>query len=232
MGQGLHSALSLTVAEALGIRPEQVFINPTDTATCPWDVGTHASRGAFIACNAALLAAEKVRARLFEAARRSSSRPRPARTSSATERRIPGTSLPTSTSQGAATADAASSCATGASACGTRPPEPWLAIELPRLLRSIHFRGKDGQMITESAFFEPNSELPDWKEGRGNMSASYAFGTQGAEVEVDVETGEVRILRMVSVHDVGQGPQSADARRADVRRPGPGHRLRALRGGP
>ena len=47
MGQGLHSALSLTVAEALGVSPDKITINPTDTGTCPWDVGTHASRGAF-----------------------------------------------------------------------------------------------------------------------------------------------------------------------------------------
>ena len=31
MGQGLHSALSLTVAEALGLTPERVTINQTDS---------------------------------------------------------------------------------------------------------------------------------------------------------------------------------------------------------
>ena len=36
------------------------------------------------------------------------------------------------------------------------------------------------------------------------MSASYAYGTQGAEVEVDEETGEVTILKLVAVHDVGK----------------------------
>ena len=40
MGQGLHSVLQLGTAEALGVRPDQVFVNPTDTSTCPWDVGT------------------------------------------------------------------------------------------------------------------------------------------------------------------------------------------------
>ncbi|MCP4226448.1 MAG: molybdopterin-dependent oxidoreductase, partial [Actinomycetia bacterium] len=65
MGQGLHCALALGVAEALGVRPERVVINPTDTGTCPWDVGTHASRGAFVALNAAIIAAEKARKRLF-----------------------------------------------------------------------------------------------------------------------------------------------------------------------
>jgi len=66
MGQGLHSVLSLGIAEALGVRPEKVFINPTDTGTCPWDVGTHASRGAFMACNAAIKAANNLREKIFK----------------------------------------------------------------------------------------------------------------------------------------------------------------------
>ena len=84
------------------------------------------------------------------------------------------------------------------------PPEPWLRIELGRMLRAMHFRGKEGEVLTAEAFYEPNSELPDWKTGRGNLSAAYAYGVQGAEVEVDEETGEVRIIRMVAIHDVGR----------------------------
>ncbi len=68
MGQGLHSVLTLGIAEALGVRPEKVFINPLDTSTCPWDVGTHASRGTFMACNTAILAANKLRNKIFELA--------------------------------------------------------------------------------------------------------------------------------------------------------------------
>ncbi len=36
------------------------------------------------------------------------------------------------------------------------------------------------------------------------MSATYAFGAQSVEVEVDEETGEVTILKVVSAHDVGR----------------------------
>jgi xanthine dehydrogenase molybdenum-binding subunit len=59
-------------------------------------------------------------------------------------------------------------------------------------------------MLTEEVFYDPPNERPDWDKGKGNMSATYAYGTQGAEVEVDTETGEVRILHMVAAHDVGK----------------------------
>ncbi|MEE9390265.1 MAG: molybdopterin cofactor-binding domain-containing protein, partial [Candidatus Aminicenantaceae bacterium] len=83
------------------------------------------------------------------------------------------------------------------------PQESWLRMELGRLLRAIHFRNQ-GQMLTEEVFYNPPNELPDFEKGYGNISATYAYGTQGAEVEVDVETGEVKIVRMVAAHDVGK----------------------------
>jgi xanthine dehydrogenase molybdenum-binding subunit len=84
------------------------------------------------------------------------------------------------------------------------PPEPWFRVELGRVLRAMHFRGREGRMLTAEAFYEPDSELPDWKVGKGNLSATYAYGVQGAEVEVDEETGEVKVLRLVAIHDVGK----------------------------
>ena len=44
----------------------------------------------------------------------------------------------------------------------------------------------------------------DPKTGKGNLSATYIFGAQGAEVEVDTETGQVKILNFVAAHDVGK----------------------------
>ena len=40
--------------------------------------------------------------------------------------------------------------------------------------------------------------------GRGRSFPDYTYGAHGAEVEVDEETGEVRILRYVACHDVGR----------------------------
>jgi len=202
MGQGLHSALSLTVAEALGVSPERIHVNPTDTGTCPWDVGTHASRGAFIACNAALKAAEQVRQKIFAAAEEIF--PAEVERNLARHRKAYPEYEPPSFDLAAHARVDRFELRDGHLQIQGAPAEPWLQVELGRIVRSIHFRGQQGQMITEAAFYEPASELPDWDVGRGDMSATYAFGTQGAEVEVDTETGEVRILRMVAVHDVGK----------------------------
>ncbi len=202
MGQGLHSALSLTVAEALGIPPERVTVNQTDTSTCPWDVGTHASRGAFISCNAALMAAEKIKKKIFAEAEVLF----PLEVERNLKRYIRSHAdyQPPDFDVSKAVRADRFELRDGCLYLRGSPPEPWLRVELGRMLRALHFRGREGEMLTAEAFYEPNSELPDWKTGRGNLSAAYAYGVQGVEVEVDEETGEVRILRMVAIHDVGR----------------------------
>jgi xanthine dehydrogenase molybdenum-binding subunit len=201
MGQGFHAALTLGVAESLGVRPENVFINQTDTATCPWDVGTHASRGAFTSCHAARLAAEKLRARIFTLAAevlpdqlRKQLRKQ--------QQRDPDVALPEVDLEALARPDNLE-LSDGVLRFRDGPTEAWATLDLGRFLRAIHFR-EGGQMLTAEAFYEPPTELPDWQEGKGNLSACYAYGAQGVEVEVDERTGEVRILRMVAVHDVGR----------------------------
>jgi len=59
-------------------------------------------------------------------------------------------------------------------------------------------------MLTEKVFYDPPNELPNWKTGIGNMSATYTFGAQGVEVDVDEETGDVTILHVVNAIDVGR----------------------------
>jgi CO/xanthine dehydrogenase Mo-binding subunit len=44
----------------------------------------------------------------------------------------------------------------------------------------------------------------DEERGRGDPYFAYHFGTQIAEVEVDEETGQVLVLRIVAAHDVGK----------------------------
>jgi len=201
MGQGLHSVLTIAIAEALGVRPEKVFINPTDTGTSPWDVGTHASRGAFMACNAAILAANKLRTKIFAWAEKVY----PAETKKNLKKYMdknPDYKPPEFDLTRAAKKERFE-LRDGFIFIKDGPAEPWLKLDLGRLLRAVHFRSQ-GQMLATEVFYDPPNELPDFKKGYGNISATYAFGAQGAEVEVDTETGQVKILHLAAAHDVGK----------------------------
>ncbi len=66
---------------------------------------------------------------------------------------------------------------------------------------AVYRRG--GSPVLGKGTFIPASELADATR-YGNISGTYAFGAQAAEVEVNKETGEVRVLRIAAAHDVGR----------------------------
>jgi 4-hydroxybenzoyl-CoA reductase alpha subunit len=61
---------------------------------------------------------------------------------------------------------------------------------------------RGGAPIIASGSFDADSVVQDVTRF-GNESGAYNFGCQGAEVEVDPETGQVRILRYVAASDCG-----------------------------
>ncbi len=201
MGQGFRSALTLTVAEELGIHPDKVIINQTDTATCPWDVGTHASRGAFTSCNAAIEAVGKLRAQIFEHAEALFPKI-VGKALKKMQKKNPEYTPPDFDIAAAARRDNFV-LKDGFLSIKDAPDEPWMRVDLGNMARSIHFR-EQGHVLVADAFYDPPNELPDWSKGEGNMSSTYAWGTQGVELEVDTETGEIEILKIVAVHDVGK----------------------------
>ena len=67
IGQGSDSVLATIVAEELGLQPADVRLVTADTDTTPIDLGSYSSRVTFMAGNAALEAARKMRAMLAEA---------------------------------------------------------------------------------------------------------------------------------------------------------------------
>jgi xanthine dehydrogenase molybdenum-binding subunit len=80
--------------------------------------------------------------------------------------------------------------------------EPEKKIAYDRLARRVHFR-TGGQQLVAEVFYDPPSVHQD-ANFVGNVSATYGFATHAAEVEVDLETGKVRVVRMVCAHDVGK----------------------------
>jgi CO/xanthine dehydrogenase Mo-binding subunit len=76
--------------------------------------------------------------------------------------------------------------------------------------RNIHIgdvadraRGVNGQPPLGSASFNPATVALDPETGQGVPFATYVYATQIAEVDVDEETGDVEVLRIVASHDCG-----------------------------
>lgn len=67
IGQGSDSVLAFTVAEVLGIEPADIKLVTADTDLTPIDLGSYSSRVTFMAGNAAVEAAQRIRATVFEA---------------------------------------------------------------------------------------------------------------------------------------------------------------------
>ncbi|MCS7286761.1 MAG: molybdopterin cofactor-binding domain-containing protein [Anaerolineae bacterium] len=61
---------------------------------------------------------------------------------------------------------------------------------------------KQGQEARASYFYEAPTTVPISQEGPHHFA--FGFATQGALVEVDMETGEVRVLKVIAAHDVGK----------------------------
>ena len=61
----------------------------------------------------------------------------------------------------------------------------------------------DGCVLRAAGTYDPPTTPLD-ADGQGEPYASYAFGAQIAQVEVDMALGTVRVLRIVAAHDVGR----------------------------
>jgi len=71
--------------------------------------------------------------------------------------------------------------------------------ELVRLCAS------EGVHRSELAIFRaPFSDVLDPETGQGQAHPDYTYGAHAIEVAVDIETGEVRVLKSIAAHDVGQ----------------------------
>ncbi len=170
IGQGSETVIAQIVAEVLGIPIDDVNVINNDTDICPWDVGVHASRTTFVAGNAALGAALKIKSQILEVAAKL-------------------------LEEDPSTLDIKNGVV-----FSTKNTEK--STPLGKALRKVHYT-LGGKMLMAEYFYDPANENFD-KEFKGNLSVSYAYGTHGVEVEVDKETGQVKILNYVAAHDVGK----------------------------
>jgi CO/xanthine dehydrogenase Mo-binding subunit len=66
------------------------------------------------------------------------------------------------------------------------------------------WQAEERPAIGEYKYLAPRTTQFDHETGYSTPNFAYAFVAQAAEVEVDIETGHVHVLRLVSADDVGQ----------------------------
>ena len=80
-----------------------------------------------------------------------------------------------------------------------RPEKSMPMVELVRLC------GAEGIHRSELAMFRaPFTDVLDPETGQGQAHPDYVYGAHAVEVAVDIDTGEVDVLKSVAAHDVGQ----------------------------
>ena len=201
-GQGSETVIRQIVAEAIGFKPDNVFIVTGDTEICPWDVGTHASRHTFITGNAVILACQEAKQKILDIASTWMAREIQGgfkkKAKKNPEFEVPDLDYSVVSDPNNLEVK------NGIIFPKNDPENTYFQVPAARILRRAHMVGTGkGEMVMSEVFYDPPNEMLD-REGKGNLSCTYTFGTHGVEVEVDRETGHVKILNYVAAHDVGR----------------------------
>ncbi|MEW6348272.1 MAG: molybdopterin cofactor-binding domain-containing protein [Thermodesulfobacteriota bacterium] len=201
-GQGSETIIKQMVAEATGFRPDDVEIFLGDTNVCPWDVGTHASRHAFMAGHAILTAGGDVKTKVLALAAKWMDQI--IKGDLAKRARKDPDFKPPEVDWSLLEDPNNLDLKNGVVFLKADPDNRTLRLGVGRVLRKAHMVGTGrGEMVISEAFYDPPNEMQD-REGKGNVSCCYTFGSHGVEVEVDKETGHITILNYVAAHDVGR----------------------------
>jgi len=201
-GQGSPTVISQMAAEALGLHAKDVRVIFGDTALSLWDAGTHASRHTFMAGKAALIACADAKRQMLEIAVEQI--PKLVNRRFKSQKRKDPSFVPPDLDWSLVADPEAMDIRGGVIFPKSRPDHPIFRIDARDVLKAgLHVGTGESRVVMAEAFYDPPTEMLD-REMKGNLSCSYAFGTTGAEVEVDRETGRVKIVNLVAAHDVGR----------------------------
>jgi xanthine dehydrogenase molybdenum-binding subunit len=70
------------------------------------------------------------------------------------------------------------------------------------LVEAITLARREGRSLDASYVYTPPRTVP--LEEAGDKHFAYGYAAQAAQVEVDITTGEVRVLKVIAAHDVGR----------------------------
>ena len=173
IGQGAETILCQIVAEELKVPVDEIQVTAADTETTPVDIGSWISGSAYVSGNATRMAAGEVRKKLIDLA------------SEALEANAEDLILKDKRIYVAGS--------------------PNRGLTYQKLVSASIQERKGDPIIGEGHWRTMRDEPfhPSLASTKGRWSENYAFDAQTAEVEVDTETGEVRLLRAVTAHDCG-----------------------------
>jgi 4-hydroxybenzoyl-CoA reductase subunit alpha len=176
IGQGSDSVLAQIVAEELGIPYECVAVLSGDTEIAPLDLGTYGSRVTMMAGNATRNAAKDLKKKIFNAV----------------AERFEVNPGDFELKNGFIFIEGS--------------PDKNLPFSEAVVLCQQYLGGRP---VIGEGFYNPEEEgkldiQALCERGEGNYSPTYSFGAQVAEVEVDRQSGEVRVQKMTVAHDCGK----------------------------
>ena len=186
VGQGCNTVFAQIAAEELQLPLDRVEIAPLDTDNCPFAMGSFSDRVTILGGGAVRLAAAEAKEQLIELA---------------AEYFSVSKDLVVYDHGNLYLQDVSGEHESGPH---RRPPKG--EVSMFTLVR----RWKEP--ITGIATYAPEGVVFRDERRYGNTNAAYTFAAQVAEVEVDLNTGHVRLLDFTCAHDLGRtiNPQAAE----------------------
>ena len=193
LGAGQAASLCQIAAEVLGAPLDDISIYIGDSALNPPAGGTFATRQLYMSGNAVLQAARELRDRMAPVAADLLGVP-PDGLEFATGRVWPAGAAGAAGGGDGGGGDGHGADGHGGDGGGVSVTLAELAAACEqRSISTAHLSTWRG----EAGSFDPRT-------GQGDTFPDYTYGTHAADVEVDTETGQVRVLRYAACHDVGR----------------------------
>lgn len=176
-GQGHSTSISQLVADELNIPFGEIMVIEGDSLACPYGSGSYSSRFSVVGATAVTLAAKKLREKILGIAAVLLEKPPHSLIIADGRVHVEG--------------------------------DPAHAVSLAEIARTAYFsifrlpEGMDPGLEISYHYRDPNIEFQVDERGRVAMFSSFPYDAEVAIVEVDPETGLVKILSFVSVHDCG-----------------------------
>jgi CO/xanthine dehydrogenase Mo-binding subunit len=81
---------------------------------------------------------------------------------------------------------------------------PERGMSFSEAIKIYQYSDRPMPIVGQGSYLPPAKEPTTLLKEDGNFSPAYSFMTQAAEVEVDVHTGKVKVLKMATGHDCGR----------------------------